>query len=377
MPKAFILVLFFNKLVSVINYRVKVKVKSFKNFGILGVLFLSVGCSETSKISFFCERDVAGNYILKWEVPNNKEGQKIQIYMSDNDSVFGDTPIMETNIDDCVAEINDTNLLQRKFFRLKATNIQSGIISNPFFRMEAINNFRDIGGYSTLNQRQIKWGKVYRTGDFSELTTNDYKTLQNLNVKTIIDFRAEEEYTAYPDLYRGSKVIQIPIASSSRIYIREKIVDGAFLRGDAILFSQDIYRSLIENYSAEYAKFIDVLCDETNYPIAFHSYLGKDRVGLASYYLLKALDVAEDLNEEDYMFTNSCLDKYAVMGEARYLPESMQEAATVACKTDLLYLNYAKNCMIKKSGSVNAYMEQELKLTPEKKAKLRKILLYN
>ena len=64
------------------------------------------------------------------------------------------------------------------------------------------------------------------------------------------------------------------------------------------------------------------------------------------------------------------------MGEARYLPEQMQEAATVVCKADRSYLKYAISCMENMSGSVDKYMEKELKLTEDKKEKLRKILLY-
>lgn len=349
----------------------------FQTFSLFGALILSVGCSKPDRIAFFCERDVAGNYILKWEVKADKAGEKIQIYMSDSDSIFDTKPVLEANAADFIAKIPASDLLTRKYFKLKIGNTQSGIITNPFIRMEAINNFRDVGGYSNADKNQIRWGMLYRSGDYSELTANDFKTLENLKIKTVIDFRDSNEVISHPDLYRGVNMVHIPIPSSNRIYIREKIVDGDFLRGDAIVFTQDIYRSLVEDYAAEYAKFIDVLCDESNYPIAFHSYLGKDRVGLAGYYLLKALDVIEEVNEDEYLFTNNCLDKFAVMGEARYLPESMQEAATVACRADLIYLNYAKDCMIKKSGSVNTYLEQELKITPEKKEKLKKILFYS
>lgn len=334
------------------------------------------GCSPNAKISFSCDRDKKGNYVIKWEVYPKVSGDKINIYMSDNDSIFAEPPTLITDVDDYVAQIYLEDSLQRKFFRLKVDNSFSGIISNRFFKLDNIQNFRDLGGYYTNDNKQLKWAKIYRSGDFSDITNRDYSTLQGLGIKTVIDLREPADYGAYPDLYRGDNMIYLPIASGNRAYIRDKIIDGSFLRGDAIIYTQDMYRTIIEDYADTYAKLFDILCDENNYPVAFHGHLGKDKTGLASYFLLKALGVSSETIEEDYLFSNRCIFEHQVIGEAKYLPEKMQEAATVICKVDISYLDYAEACIISENGSVEAYMEKKLKLTPEKIEKLKKILLY-
>lgn len=296
--------------------------------------------------------------------------------MSDNDFNFDEPPVLQTNINDYVANIPTCDSIGRHFFRLKVDKTFSGIISNRVFNTDSIQNFRDVGGYFNTKGQQVKWGKVFRSGELSEMTAKDTKMLDALKIKTIIDFRDHEETSQYPTVYEAQNLIHIPIYTGNRAYVREKIIDGSFYRGDAIIFTQDSYKILVEDYSEEFSRFFEILCDESNYPILFHGYLGKDRVGLAGFYLLNALGVSNRVKEEDYLLSNYCIAEEQVMGEARFLPERMQEAATVVCKANISYLNYAKTCMINKSGSVDDYMTNELKLTKDKRDKLKRILLY-
>lgn len=343
---------------------------------LFGSLILSAGCSQKPDISFVCEKDKVGNYILKWEMTPGKEGSKVSIYMSKDDAVFSEPPILTASADDYVVSVPTGDTVGRYYFRLKVGNAFSDIISNRQFGTDSIQNFRDAGGYFTSQGKQVRWGKIYRSGELSELSQKDKDILDGLHIKTIIDFRDEEEILLYPNKYQAEKTIYIPMVTGNRAYVREKIIDGSFYRGDAIIFTQDTYKILIDDYSDELARFFDALCDEDNYPILFHGYLGKDRVGLANYFLLRALGVPNDTGEEDYLLSNSCIRGEQVMGEVRFMPERMQEAATVVCKANISYLNYAKFCMTNKSGTIDDYMLNELKLTEDKKAQLQKILLY-
>lgn len=352
------------------------KVKNLATFFLFGSFLLNTGCSEEPKFSFFCERDKQGNYTIKWEVSSAGSHDEINIYMSDNDSLFVGLPILKTKINDYVANISTQSPIYRKYFRLKVKNTFSGVITNRFFKLDSLQNFRDVGGYYTREGRQMKWGRLYRSGELTDVSSNDINKLKSLKIKTIIDFRDEEERQTYPNRYTAENMVYLPMRTENRAYIREKIIDGSFLRGDALLFTQDTYKVLVENYAYQFAKFFDILSNEQNYPIIFHGHLGKDRVGLANYFLLRALGIPSDTNEEEYLLSNSYINEAEVMGEARFLPEQMQEAATIICQSHMAYLNYARTCMIRKSGSVEEYMEKELKLTADKKEKLKEILLY-
>ena len=60
-------------------------------------------------------------------------------------------------------------------------------------------NFRDLGGYKTEDGRTLKWGKLYRSDDLHFLTDEDVKYLSRLGVKSVVDFRSDEEREAEPD----------------------------------------------------------------------------------------------------------------------------------------------------------------------------------
>jgi protein-tyrosine phosphatase len=133
---------------------------------------------------------------------------------------------------------------------------------------------------------------------------------------------------------------------------------------------------MVNNFTNEYAAFFDYLCNEENYPIVYHCYLGKDQSGLATYFLLKVLDVPMDEIEDDYMASEAGIDRLKLIKGVDSLSESRQEAFTMLTKTDVAYLRYGISCIREKSGSVEEYMTNELKLTPEKRKKLKSILLY-
>src|SRR5215813_4128804 len=59
-------------------------------------------------------------------------------------------------------------------------------------------NFRDLGGYRARDGREVKWGRVFRTGVLSYFTSNDHPQLSALGVRTICDLRRVDERTREP-----------------------------------------------------------------------------------------------------------------------------------------------------------------------------------
>ena len=64
--------------------------------------------------------------------------------------------------------------------------------------LEGASNFRDLGGYQASDGRQVRWGKVYRSGALDRLTDGDLAALSALGLRTICDLRHPEEQTAFP-----------------------------------------------------------------------------------------------------------------------------------------------------------------------------------
>lgn len=341
-------------------------------------IILFCNCASTPSLTVLCEKDRKGNYVLKWEIYPEMDNVPVEIFVSDNDSVFPSVPEFVANSNDYIAVVkNDSgDVEKRKFFQIKLAGATSGTITNRFFELDSIQNFRDIGGYLTNDNYRIRWGKIFRSGSFYKMTSRDSLELDNLGIKTSIDLKSTDITRRVVEKYTKIHNIRIPIAYNGYSTISQKIMNGQFLRGDAIVYTQDTYRDMVNNFAKEYASFFDYLCDENNYPIVYHCYLGKDQSGLATYFLFKALDVPMDEIEDDYMASEIGIDRNKLLKGADGLSESRQETFTMLTKTDLAYLRYGISCIREKSGSVEDYMLKELNLTPEKRKKLKSILLY-
>jgi len=325
-----------------------------------------------------CEQDRKGNYILKWELYPEIDNASVEIFVSDNDSDFSASPRLTANSNDYIAVVkNDSDSVEkRKYFRIKVGGVYSDVVTNRFFEMDSVQNFRDVGGYITNDNRRVRWGKVFRSGSFFRMTKHDSLEINSLGIKTVIDLRSEDVVKKNQERYTSVNNIRIPIAYNGYGSISQKVMAGQFLRGDAIIYTQDTYRDMVNNFASQYADFFDYLCDEKNYPIVFHCYLGKDQTGLATFFLLRALDVPMDIIEDDYMASDMVIDRTKLVKNADSLSESRQEAFTMLSRTDLAYLKYGISCIRDKSGSVEDYMLKELNLTPEKRKKLQDILLH-
>ncbi len=347
-------------------------------FSIVLILGVFYGCASTAQITSVAEKNKEGNILLKWEVNPEQEGD-INIYSSNTDSSLDNfTAVKTTDISDQVTEITIISPDVREFFILRTNSAYSGIISNRVIEMSNVKNFRDLGGYYTRDSKQLRWGKIFRSGDLSSATLYDQERIRRLGIKTVIDFRSDKTAKKYPILLHPNiRRISLPIIPMDLEKMNEQMDDEKLTRSDAIRFVQDSYVGIVENYKNEFKDMFNLMTDENNYPLLLVGSLGKDRVGIASYFILHAVGIPERVIEEDYLYSNRTIDISKVVDNAHTLPEYMQEAITALLSVNSAYLIYAIDYINQKYGSVDNYMEKELSVTQGKKNILRKYLLYN
>ncbi len=352
--------------------------KKLYSIPFVSLLFvLTYSCMSTVKITSVVEKNREGDFLLKWEVSPDQEGN-IDIYSSLSDSSLSSfTPIATTRITDQVLRVNPTGSGLREYFILRTAGVHSGVVANRGIDMNSIKNFRDIGGYFTTDNRQMKWGEIYRSGNLSSATLYDQERIRRLKIKTVIDFRSERTARKYPILLHPSiRKVALPLAPMDAGKLDEQMEDELFDRSDAIRYVQEEYVNLVENHKQQFAEMFDLLANDSNYPVLLTGSLGKDGVGIATYLILYAIGVPQNILEQDYMLSNHYVDPSKAEIDARNLSESMQEAVTAMLSVNMAYINYAVDHIKFKYGSVDNYLEKELRVTSGKRNLLRKYLLY-
>lgn len=254
-------------------------------------------------------------------------------------------------------------------------------------RLQGAPNARDLGGLRTADGRRVRAGRLLRSGQLSSLTAEDLRTLQELSLETVVDFRTETERRQKPDrILLGVEYIHCPIIEESTMGItRETQADplqsmvafAAKCGGEAENMMAALYPPLVESpYSiAHYRQFFDCLLRQTQGALLYHCTAGKDRVGVGTMLLLTALGVPRETVWADYLLTNERIvpdTERMLAAAAQYTDDSAVFSALRAFDgARAEYLDGAWNSIVSRYGTVEAFLERELGVDPAERAALR------
>jgi len=249
-------------------------------------------------------------------------------------------------------------------------------------------NFRDLGGYASSDGRRVKWGVVYRSGELSQLSPDDVRTLAELGIKTVVDLRSPEEVTArgqgrLPD---GAALHPMPISSSDMFAkLIPSLLEGDFSKVPPNLLDK-VNRHLVREFSAQFGGLLRALSDAAKRPLVFHCTQGKDRAGFGAAMVLSALGVPWDTVLEDYLLSNHYRkaenDKMLGMIRSFARDQAGSEGEEIAFQRveGLLYvkeksLQAAHAEILERHGSVDGYLVEGLGCSIEALEQLRDELL--
>ena len=180
--------------------------------------------------------------------------------------------------------------------------------AHRLLNFEGIANFRDLGGYSTTDGHQVKWGVLYRAGTLTDASNADLAGLKELRLNTLIDFRSaaekEEEPNRLPDPMSFS-VVEIPTLDDGNKAmvgeIMERIESGDFEGLDPDQMMLQANRQFASTFTPQFRQYIHTVLEARGAPIVWHCSAGKDRTGFAAAILLRILGVPQELVMQDYM----------------------------------------------------------------------------
>jgi protein-tyrosine phosphatase len=314
--------------------------------------------------------------MLKWELFPMKTGNIKVLESKDPDSFEQAVQVAEKNIHEGFITIPRKDE-QRRFFKLIFNKKGSSIIGERHIVAEKITNLRDLGGYYGKNEmKQIRWGKLYRSGIICRLSRKDRIMLDSLHIRTILDLRGGNNPEKVHSSHPMPRMETLPLSKMPIETIHDKILAGQMMKGDVLVAMQDMYAKIIEEDTVALANIFELLIKEENYPLLFYCGLGKDRSGILSILILGALGIDREQIYGDYMLSNQYIDFSQSETRASTLPVEQQEALTTMLRANERVFDFIYDKLKRDYGSIPNYLEKKLHFTAKKRDKLAEILLY-
>jgi protein-tyrosine phosphatase len=243
-----------------------------------------------------------------------------------------------------------------------------------YLPFEGIRNFRDFGGYRTRDGSSIKWGRLYRSGQLSELTRNDQAGFKNLDIELICDFRYEGEQQKAPTNIPDSHLPHIrslPIKTGSfRSFLEKKGVENPGA-SDMMAAMKEIYRDFVVEHGNTYASMFRHMVETNRGTTLIHCSAGKDRTGFGSAMILFTLGVDRETIMKDYLLSAEYFSAESAMEvllkdreNARRFPFDLNAFKPVY-EVYPEYLETALEEIEKRYESIERYLEEVLGVTRE------------
>ncbi|GAA3409959.1 tyrosine-protein phosphatase [Paenibacillus hodogayensis] len=256
---------------------------------------------------------------------------------------------------------------------------------------EGTHNFRDMGGYPTIDGRKVKYGLFYRSDELSRLSEKDLESLQSLNIRTIFDYRDDDEAQKKPDpVIPDVMNIRIPAieaelrprmnmpsdsesAGKEGYFFINLIKNGFFksFRGDETMTT--LYTKLpIKNPS--YKRLMETIQNPDNLGLLHHCTAGKDRTGIGAALILLALGVPENTVMEDYLLTNETMKAFnrnLLERLAAHADEAELQNIGHMLEIKEAYMDAALGSIKQTYGDYETYFSEEFGLTKSRREALQ------
>lgn len=250
-------------------------------------------------------------------------------------------------------------------------------------------NFRELGGYPTIDGHTVKWHKLVRTAGLADLTPADQQHLSDYGVITDVDFRSKDEQRQAPDkvpagvTYRFLPVF--PADDETDASASQEELAARFSKNDQAGHAHmlDVYRQMITLQTAQdaYHDFFATLLanDHTDQAVLFHCTAGKDRTGIGAFFAMSALGVDPQVIRQDYLLTNQAVaprvDRQAAEAKAQGLNETFVTNMRALYTVHADYFDAAMKIINTQYGGTQDYLHDVLNVSNGDIKDLKKLYL--
>jgi protein-tyrosine phosphatase len=214
-------------------------------------------------------------------------------------------------------------------------------------RLDGTYNLRDVGGYPTNAGGSVAWRTLFRSDSLHRLNSHGLAGLARLNLRTIVDLRADVEVEQRPSGLAGlpARIVRAPI-----------VRDPAGLPPLTDLDAE--YRYMIDECGDPIGAAVRELCAAGALPALVHCAAGQDRTGIVIALVLAVLGVADELIGADYSLSLLYLDpdNTAVPGRLKATGPGDNVTAELLSSQASPILNVLAWARAAGGGSVSGYL---------------------
>ena len=254
----------------------------------------------------------------------------------------------------------------RHFFRLSDQHGNEVLSTERKLGLEGTPNFRDFGGYRTVDGRPVKWGYLFRSGQLSSLSDSDIDMLASLELDLVCDFRRIEEQQGDPSRLppqNPPRIASLPIVPGSNARFFEEAESHLGDRQAMYDFMVEINRDFASAQNETYARMFGEILAIDDARFLVHCAAGKDRTGFAAAIVLLALGVPREVVMRDYMLTAQFFKPDTEMArlKRKYQMEQLaSEAVRPMLEVHEDYLAKALETIDAEYASLEDYLEKAL-----------------
>jgi protein-tyrosine phosphatase len=264
------------------------------------LLFLA---SRPSALSTFealgCEETRPGSYHLTFTAPDNAT---VTIFASSRpDRIDRNAPLAK--VTHSPADVTVPVARGRVYFHLISSSGEKRVVAVRRLPLEGAANFRDLGGYPTMDGHHVKWGLVYRSNHLANLTQADYQYLNALGIKLICDLRTDGERKRFPTRWQGAaepELMPVSVMKDTDVNLSPDTLRQMASAPPSQLSMT--YDRMVTEIPEQYGRVFQRIA-HGDLPSVTHCTAGKDRTGVYSAVLLTMLGVPRQLVVQDYMLT--------------------------------------------------------------------------
>jgi protein-tyrosine phosphatase len=189
--------------------------------------------------------------------------------------------------------------------------------------IEAMPNFRDVGGRRTGDGAIVRTGVLFRSDQIPPLPKDDARVLAGLGLRYVYDLRTDAERSMLPgDRVPGATHVALDVLADDRQSMPARLVglladpspaESMLGQGRGAAMFRASYREFVTLASARLAfhTLFEGLAAADRLPAMVHCTTGKDRTGWACASLQLLLGVPREAVMEDYLESNRrVLKKY-------------------------------------------------------------------